>query len=324
MGWGRGAVAVGAVGLWLGLLLEPEAALRVWWGGIVPALPALWMVAPAVWRNVCPVAALEIGGGSTAGRRLDGKDSVVLAWFGIGAFALLVPARPLLFDGSGASLAAALAAAAVAAAIRGRAWAVRAGFCNTLCPLGAAERLYGQRPLLDVRAAHCPTCEACTARGCPDVAGAKAMRQLLGPVRDGLAWLRRPHGVFAAGMPGFVVGYALRGGEPSWAGAYLGPGIGAAASWLVVLGISALVPASSRCVPPVLAAASALAFYGLVAPAAVSAWEVPGLATLVRVLGGCVIVAWVLGWRTPTAPPRVSPEPGRGGMSLPVLRTQPG
>ena len=324
MGWGRGVVAVGTVVLWLGLLLEPETALRVWWGGIVPALPALWMVAPAVWRSHCPLAVLEIASGPRSGRRVDATGSVVRGCLGIGLFALLVPARPLLFDRSGVSLAAALAAAALAAALRGRTHAVRAGFCNTLCPFGAVERLYGQRPLFHAAAAHWTTCEGCTARGCPDVAGAKAMRQLLGPVRDGLAWLRRPHGVFAAGMPGFVVGYALRGGEPSWAGAYLGPGIGAAASWLLVLGISALVPASSRRVPPVLAAMSALAFYGLVAPAAVSTWDVRGLATLVRVLGGCVIVAWILGWRPPTAPGRVSPESARGGVSLPVLRTQPG
>ena len=49
--------------VWLGalvvaglLIAVPDTGLKVMWKGVIPALPLLFMVAPGVWRNICPLA----------------------------------------------------------------------------------------------------------------------------------------------------------------------------------------------------------------------------------------------------------------------------
>ncbi len=39
------------------LVAEPDTGLDLWWGVLVPALPLVWVVAPGLWRNICPLAA---------------------------------------------------------------------------------------------------------------------------------------------------------------------------------------------------------------------------------------------------------------------------
>src|SRR5512132_4724148 len=41
------------------LFVDPPLGLFLFWGLIVPALPLLFFLAPGLWRNVCPMAALN-------------------------------------------------------------------------------------------------------------------------------------------------------------------------------------------------------------------------------------------------------------------------
>ena len=41
------------------LIVSPKAGLWLMWGLAVPLLPALFLIAPGLWRNVCPIAALN-------------------------------------------------------------------------------------------------------------------------------------------------------------------------------------------------------------------------------------------------------------------------
>lgn len=323
-GWGAWATGVAAAAWWTGLWVAPEGSLKIWWGGVVPVLPALFLVAPKAWRNVCPVAALEIAAGRRSGRVLDAADSVRMGGLGAVLFASMVPARPLLLDHHAPALAGLLAAVALVAVLRGRTHAVRAGFCNAFCPLGPLERLYGQRAMIDVAPTHCPSCSACTRRGCLDVAGDKAFRQLVGAPRRA-SWLKRPQGVLAAAMPGFVIGYAAIGAVPTWSRAYAAVALGGLVSVALTATAAFLVRESSRRVPPVLAALSALGFYQLVAPASVAGWDVPWLDASVRWAGTAVVVVWAARTGRRTAPaPVVTLSAPSGGRALPVLSTQPG
>ena len=45
------------VGIAILLLVDPTDGLKLWWGLLIPGLPLLWLVAPGIWRNVCPLAA---------------------------------------------------------------------------------------------------------------------------------------------------------------------------------------------------------------------------------------------------------------------------
>src|SRR5262249_7355997 len=52
------AVAVlAALALIATLLLKPALGLRLLWQLAVPVLPLVWVLAPGVWRNSCPLAA---------------------------------------------------------------------------------------------------------------------------------------------------------------------------------------------------------------------------------------------------------------------------
>jgi nitrite reductase (NADH) large subunit len=48
-----------ALGLIVLLVVRPRLGLTIWWGFIVPALPLVWLVVPGLWRNLCPMAALN-------------------------------------------------------------------------------------------------------------------------------------------------------------------------------------------------------------------------------------------------------------------------
>lgn len=48
-----------AVGLAALLVVRPEQALFVLWQLVIPIVPAVFLVAPGLWRNVCPLAALN-------------------------------------------------------------------------------------------------------------------------------------------------------------------------------------------------------------------------------------------------------------------------
>src|SRR5215210_5435109 len=52
----RLAVLAAVGGIVALLLAEPKTGLLVFWGLVVPAIPLTFMLAPGLWRNVCPMA----------------------------------------------------------------------------------------------------------------------------------------------------------------------------------------------------------------------------------------------------------------------------
>lgn len=277
------------------LTLAPATGLTVLWDVAVPVLPAVFLIQPGIWRNVCPLATLSMMTNRRGGQILDNGRIPVAGAIGIALLALMVPARRFLFNTDGTILALTIVAVAVLAMTLGAIFDKKAGFCSSICPVLPVERLYGQHPLLTVSNPRCVPCTMCTTRGCIDIAQSKAIAQTLGRERKSHAWLQTPFGVFAAAFPGFVLGYNLTvdGNLASAATVYLTVGVASALSYGVV---QLLVRATG------LGSASALRFLGALAlgiyywyaAATVSQHlSLPEVApTVIRMMALLLLVAW--------------------------------
>ena len=190
-----------------GLVLWPDQSLHLLWNMVIPILPAVFLVNPLLWRNVCPLATLNELGGKRRDAPVPSQGLLVAGWgVGIVLLLLMVPARHFLFNEQGAVLAWTIGGVAVLALATGFLASRRAGFCNTLCPVLPVEKLYGQSPLLRIGTSRCADCNRCTATGCIDLAGRKSLAQSLPGPRGG-QWMVSPVGIFVALFPGFIYGY---------------------------------------------------------------------------------------------------------------------
>jgi hypothetical protein len=297
------AQAIGVVltvGLVGGLLVAPELSLDVLWNGAVPLLPAVFLVSPPLWRNVCPLATLNM---LTGRRREERRRSAgaIRHWsaFGILLLLVMVPARRLVFNADGTVLAATVVAVGGLALILGLFFACKSGFCNTICPVAPVERLYGQRPLVRIGNPRCVPCTGCTEAGCPDRTPLTAAEEIVGVV-PGARWLVTPFGAFAAAFPGFVLAYFLLG-DGSWADAPLvyGSILAGMLTSYAVFALLAVVGGVAR--EPLILGAAALAislYYWMGAPAITTAWDLPSSFTAgVRVLALSLVGVWL--WKAP-------------------------
>jgi hypothetical protein len=192
----------------VGLLVRPAGALRLFWYGVVPLLPATFLLNAELWRNVCPVATLgAVGAGDAPVRPLDRRAAGLAAAIGILLFLILVPARHVLFNGNAPATFTLLAAAGSAALAAGWRLDRKAGFCNAVCPILPIERLYGQRPLLPVVNARCAPCRVCTRHACFDLNPERSALVSIGPAAGSRRWVTTPFGAFALALPGLVTGY---------------------------------------------------------------------------------------------------------------------
>ncbi len=197
------------------LFLAPAAALTVLWDVAIPVLPAIFLVNPKLWRNICPLATFNMMfQGRLAARGRPGQMLPGAGLAGIVLLGLMVPARRFLFNENGPALAVTILAVAALALLLGARFGRKAGFCNSICPVLPVERLYGQNPLLPAGNAYCSSCSRCVSQGCIDLAPGKSIAQTLGTAQLSHAWLQTGFGAFAAGFPGFVLGYYLTANGP--------------------------------------------------------------------------------------------------------------
>jgi len=173
-----------------GLVLAPNPTLTALWNVIVPLVPASLLLSPALWRNACPLATLNTAANGLVGRRvLPARAVPRVGLIGIALLIVLVPARRFLFNVDGTALAVTIGLVGLLALVLGAAFDLKAGFCNAVCPVLPVERLYGQRPLLEIGNARCRPCTRCTQAACLDLSPPKALRQILGPARRSARWL---------------------------------------------------------------------------------------------------------------------------------------
>jgi hypothetical protein len=213
---GRWLVMAATLLVLAGLWYRPEPTLTILWGLLIPILPASFFITPQWWRGVCPLATTNQWFGTRFGKaHLAGRWLALGNTLGIVLLSLMVPARHLVFNENGPVLALTIGAIVVAAAAMGTVFDARAGFCNSICPVLPVERLYGQRPLVQLDNFRCHPCVHCIGKGCLEIDQPKSIQYAVRPSDGSTHWLATSYGVFAASLPGFIVGYFTTGDIPA-------------------------------------------------------------------------------------------------------------
>jgi NADPH-dependent 2,4-dienoyl-CoA reductase/sulfur reductase-like enzyme/ferredoxin len=198
--------------LCVAMFVWPTQALFAFFKVVVPLLPILFFVAPGLWRNICPLAA------ANQAARVFGfsRAATTPGWLqrhgyliAIGLFFGIAGARLALFNASGSATGILLAVTIVNAFIMGIAFKGKSGWCSSICPLLPLQRVYGQTPFLLVANTHCNPCVSCT-RHCYDFKPQPAYQADLADPDP--SW-SRPRRLFAAALPGFVLGFYLLLGQ---------------------------------------------------------------------------------------------------------------
>lgn len=299
---GRAAMLAAAVGAAVALVADPGTGTKWLWGLVVPLLPLVWLVAPGIWRNVCPAAALNqvprtlgFGGGHALPQGLRTHAPLIAAL----AFVALVASRRPELNGSGPAAAALILAWLGLAFAGGVLFRGKSGWCSTFCPLLPVQRVYGQAPYATVANDHCRPCVGCV-RNCYDFNPRAAWLADLSDSDRRLGGYRR---LFAGALPGVVLAYytAPGPGEIGTAGYYgrFALAVGASAASLFLLEL--VLDVSAAMLTAVYGAVAFVLFYWHAAPVVsdtVLGAREPPVTWTIRLLALALVVPWLVrAWR---------------------------
>jgi nitrite reductase (NADH) large subunit len=271
------------------LVAAPDTGLFVMWKLVIPLLPLVFMVAPGVWRNICPLAA------SNQTPRVLGltralKPPKWLSEYGyviaISLFVLFVVLRKVGLDDSGPASALLLLGAMTGGFVGGMVLKGKSGWCSTMCPLLPVQRIYGQTPFALVGNSHCQPCVGCV-KNCYDFNPRAAY---LADLNDADSYWSGYRRVFVGAFPGLVLAFftvpeapAISDGE--MVARVLGyMAVSAASFWV----LDSFVKVSSHTLTTLYGAAAFILFYWHVAP------EPETLTWVVRVGAIALAAAWVV------------------------------
>jgi nitrite reductase (NADH) large subunit len=188
------------------LVAKPDTGLFLMWKVVIPALPLLFMVAPGVWRNICPLAtsnqtprALGITKALNPPNWLKEYGYVIA----ISLFVGFVILRKVGMDDSGPLSALLLLGAMTGAFAGGMVLKGKSGWCSTMCPLLPVQRIYGQTPFALVGNNHCQPCVGC-AKNCYDFNPRAAY---LADLNDNDGYWAGRRRFFVGAFPGLVLGF---------------------------------------------------------------------------------------------------------------------
>ena len=187
-------------------IIWPEWGLRITWNILVPLIPIIILIAPGLWRNVCPIATINQipqKAGLTFGDSLPDAFRRYSYLIAIGLFVLILSLRHIILNGNGIALAMFLIAVVVLAFAGGIAFKGKSGWCTQICPMYPVEHVYGQNPLVVVRDQHCQPCVGCT-KNCIDLIPQKAFLSDLKARTELLSIQRR---LFTGLLPGLTFSF---------------------------------------------------------------------------------------------------------------------
>lgn len=287
-----------------GLLIAAESTgLKLFWGAIIPALPALFLIVPGVWRNLCPLAAsnqtpraLRISYALTPPEWLK-RYSYVIA---ISLFVGFIVARKFGLSDNGPLSALLLLGALTSGFIGGMVFKGKSGWCSSICPLLPVQRIYAQTPFKLVANNHCQPCVGC-AKNCYDFNPKAAyLADLNEPDRH---W-RSYRTFFLGAFPGLITAFFVVAEPPELSGwSMLGQiALYMAASIAAFQLVDSFLPVSTHVVTTLWAALAFNIFYWYGVKTVYAAWA-DGDAPDALVWGAHVVVfaltvAWVIRtWR---------------------------
>ncbi|MTE13267.1 FAD-dependent oxidoreductase [Nocardia aurantiaca] len=269
------------------LFVRPAGGLFVFFKIVVPLLPGLFLIAPGLWRNTCPLAATnQLPRLFRFTRALTppvwwqqrGYLIAVALFFGIAG------SRIAGLDRSGIATGAVLSVVLLAAFAGGVAFKGKSGWCSSICPLFPLQRAYGQTPFVTVANNHCDPCVGC-AKNCFDFKPRAAYQaDMADPDRGWSA----PRKLFAAALPGFVLGFLALAGYPgvSVPQRYLTLGLALLVAVGVYFVVEALTGVSTAMLSAVYAAVALNGFYWFAGPVLLGSF------TTVTAIDGVAWLRW--------------------------------
>jgi NADPH-dependent 2,4-dienoyl-CoA reductase/sulfur reductase-like enzyme/ferredoxin len=207
-------VSVGlSIALCILLLRRPHTGLTIFWSFVVPILPLVFLVAPGLWRNVCPMAAINQAPrvlGLTRAIRLP--DWLERHSFGLASllFFGIAGSRLVGLNDSSQALTIVLVTALVLPLLGGLVYRGKSGWCGSLCPLRAIQSVYAQAPVAHVENSHCRPCVGCMSN-CPDLKPDTHFADSLHEENEERGHYRR---LFAGALPGFVLAFSTAPDAP--------------------------------------------------------------------------------------------------------------
>lgn len=197
-------VLLAGVALVAALLFRPGVGLLILWNVLIPVAPALIVLAPGLWRNICPMATFSLLPrrlGFSRQKILARHTAALLSASGLIALLLIVPLRHVVLDTDGPMTALMLLLSAGVAISMGSMFEWRSGWCNTLCPIHPVEKFYGISPAITVQNVRCDTCKKCLTP-CPD------STRSMNPSVTGPAVVEKLAGhLMIGGFAGFIWGW---------------------------------------------------------------------------------------------------------------------
>ncbi len=268
------------------LVFVPDMAIRLFWGLVIPVVPALFVLAPGLWRQVCPMAFFnqlprEFGFGFERTLPDRWRDNAYL--IACGSLLAVVFSRWPLLNHLPYGVAAGCAVALVLPFVGGVVFKGRSGWCGTFCALGPIQRVYGQAPVVLVRNGYCKTCIGCQ-KSCYDFNPRAAV---FSDVYDDDPRYAGQHRIFTGLLPGLLIAFFGQGAAPTygeaWRAAILS---GAALASAGLYGVAAVtLPINAYRLNAVFSAAAIVAFYW---------WSGPNIIVTSAWLIGATAPGWLL------------------------------
>ncbi len=191
-------------GIFFCLVFYPSIGVILFWNILIPVAPLLIVLAVGVWRNVCPLASVNLlprHFGFSKGRIMSASTQAKLGLISVLLLYFIVPLRHAVFNTNGHATAWLLFGMTITGLIMGTQFEWKSAWCSTLCPIHPVERLYGNNVLGAVKNAHCAECMNCVLP-CPDSTPNMNPRVVK---RSGYASVSGL--LITGGLPGFVWGW---------------------------------------------------------------------------------------------------------------------
>jgi hypothetical protein len=186
------------------LLYSPAKGLLLFWNILIPVAPALLVIAPGLWRNVCLLATTNLlprHFGLSKKKKLSAKQLGIFNLIGIIALYAIVPLRHAIFNTNGLATALLIIGMAVTGIILGFFYEWKSAWCSGLCPIHPVEKLYGGNAFISLPNAHCKQCANCVVP-CPD----SSANTSPGSSKKTI-WHRLTGILTTGGLPGFIWGW---------------------------------------------------------------------------------------------------------------------
>ena len=164
------AVWLVGFGILFYLVFYPQIGVLLFWDILIPVAPLLLVLAPGIWRNVCPLATTNLLPrhlNFSKRKKLTVKQQGIVSLISVVLLYLIVPLRHIVFNENGIATALLITIMALTGVIAGFFFEWKSIWCSGLCPIHPVEKLYGENVLFSVPNAHCVNCMKCVVP-CPD------------------------------------------------------------------------------------------------------------------------------------------------------------